>query len=358
MFGDFFLGLKHIVSKFKIKNKIVSVVPYGNGKINDTYLVVTSKKKKYILQKIKQERFCDIKKYVHKIKLISDYQRKNKANYKLHTIKLIATKSNKSFLRYKNNSYRVMKFIDGANISVPENQVQVYCLGYAVAEFEKSLLNLDFFPELYLENDLHNLQNHYRLFIEAIRYDFAKRVQKNQNAIKIVQKLYKKVSNIVKIIKKAKLPLRIVHNDTKLNNVIFNEKKTKIVAIVDFDNIGVGTVLNDFGDSVRSVCKVGTKPENIDFSFNYFRSYTKGYLKIAKSFLTNKEINCLHFAPLIISFELGIRFLTDYFNGDLYFKIKEENSNLINALNQFELSKIIIKNLKKLKKIVKKCEKT
>jgi len=309
------------------------------------------------LQKIKQERFCDIKKYIYKIKKVSRFQRKNKINYKLHTIKLIATKSNKSFLCYKNNYYRAMKFIEGANISVPENQVQVYCLGYAVAEFEKSLLSLDFFPELYLENDLHNLENHYKLFFEAIRFDIAKRVQNNQITIKIVQKLYKKVQKIVKIVKKAKLPLRIVHNDTKLNNVVFNEKKTKVVAVVDYDTIGVGTVLNDFGDSVRSVCKIGTKPENIDFSFNYFRAYTKGHLQIAKNFVTKKEIKCLHFAPLIISFELGVRFLTDYFNGDLYFKIKEENSNLINALNQFKLSKIIIKNLKKLKKIVKNCEK-
>ncbi len=329
-----------ICNKFSAEGAFLSAVLYGEGKINNTFLVTTALKngrtKKYILQRINTKIFSDVKLLMQKFSvLLKHFKSQKKAPLK--TLKLLQTKNKKIYLKYGNEYFRMMEYIDGECFSSIQKEEQLFEFGRAVGSFQKMLKGIAPDESFKIKQDLHNTPKHFVNFEKSIQINHNNRADECENDIAFIYRHRDMTDLFQSKIESGILPKRIVHGDTKLSNMIFDEAKIKVVGIIDYDSITSGSALHDFGDAVRSSCKIIKNDGTVTFNMERYNNFTKGYLSVANEFLTREEKRLLCVAPLQITYELGMRYLTDYLNGDIYFKIKEKGDNLKNARINFLL---------------------
>lgn len=365
--------LKNIESTFLIR-KIEQVTPVTAGNINSTYRVEAGDEN-YILQKINKSVFTKPEEVMQNIRRVSRFLEKKVllegGTTKKEVLHPIDTLDGTKFLIDENDDYwRMYDWIEGArtynNIDSPDI---FYKVGKAFGRFQKRLA--DFEAENLHEAipDFHNTPKRYTDFKLAILADKTGRLQaiKGQRnhplklAIDIIRS-YEDELNLLEVKKlSGELPIRVTHNDTKINNIMIDEETGEAVCVIDLDTVGPDTALVDFGDAIRSGAnKAGEEPEDISsavMDMNLFEAYTRGYLEEIlvvtddgkidnnpKKGLTENEIAMLHKAPKILTLELAMRFITDYLNGDEYFKLKEgqpKDFNLKRGLVQLNLAEDI-----------------
>lgn len=234
----------------------------------------------------------------------------------------------------------------------------MYTTGKALGKFQKYLS--DFPVDLLHETipDFHNTAKRYEEFLQVLKKDPVGRAKDISAEIDFLMTRGEETSILVDMIESGKLPLRVTHNDTKFNNIMIDNETNEGIAVIDLDTVMPGLSLYDFGDAVRSGASTAEEDETdlskVNFDLNLFENFTKGYLEEVRDSLTEIEIEYLPFSAKIISLELGMRFLMDYINGDIYFKVNSPNHNLDRARNQFKLVSDIEDNMDKLKEIVKK----
>ena len=327
-----------IASKFKLEGDILDVCQYGEGHINTTYLVTCSSKR-YIMQKINTTLFSETDKLMNNIKLVTEHINKNYPNEV--TLTLVNTLDGNPYLACEEGSFRVYDFIENSVcLQIVSNPNEFY---QSALTFGKFLNMLDTFDATQLYEILpnfHHTPTRFNALVEAIKNDKCKRLESVMDEVDFAL-AHKDITNIItELIANGSMPLKVTHNDTKLNNSLLEEGTFNGLAVIDLDTIMPGSICYDFGDSIRFGCN-SSKEDEIDlekvyFKMEYFEAYVKGFLSSLSS-ITEVEKDHLVTGAILMTYECGIRFLTDYLNGDTYFKIHRPNHNLDRCRTQFKL---------------------
>jgi thiamine kinase-like enzyme len=203
--------------------------------------------------------------------------------------------------------------------------------------------------------DFHNLEKRLDTFNKSVKADIAKRVNSVAGEIEFIRKRTEQMLTIPALIKAGKLPKRITHNDTKFNNILF-DSSDHASCIVDLDTVMPGSILFDFGDSIRTGANTADEDEKdllkVDINLPIYEAYTQGFIKSTKQSLTETEIANLAFSARFMTFIIGLRFITDYIDGDAYFRTSYPEHNLVRARVQFRLIEAMEKNAERMQQIV------
>ncbi len=352
-------SLKEVCAQFNVETTIEG---YGNGHINDTYLCEAAPR--VILQRINTKVFKNPYEVMENIANVTEHLRKKiiKAggNPDRETLNVIKTRDGKNYYQFDDeNFFRMYKFVeDSVSFETVENPIQLYHAGTAFGKFQNML---DDYPADSLFEtivDFHNTPERVKQLEAAISKNVAGRLVAVQSEINDALDYAKYASKITDEIAKGTVPLRVTHNDTKLNNVLFDKDTFEGVCVIDLDTVMPGSVLYDFGDALRFGASSGTEDEQdlskIWFDLEKFEQFAKGFLGQTAKCLTEKEIELLPMSALLMTYECGIRFLADYLNGDTYFKVHMENHNLYRARTQFKLVKDIESKFDEMHAIIKK----
>ncbi len=351
------MEIKEILKKFKI---VESVENYGNGHINDTYLVKSTPN--YILQRINTSIFKKPNEVMDNIEAVTKHlSKKIKAeggNPYRETLTVLPTIEGENFLRDGDDCYRVYRFIeDTVCYEQADTDEILYNAAFAYGKFLNMLSD---FPAKQLNEtivDFHNTPVRVKNFEQAISDNISGRLDDVKAEVEFARAREKEANLVVDLIASGEIPLKVTHNDTKLNNILFDVKTSKGLCVIDLDTVMPGSVLYDYGDALRfggsTAAEDETDLSKVEFSLDKFKAYTKGFLDAAKDSLNEKEIELLPFSIKLMSYECGIRFLSDHLNGDTYFKIHRENHNLDRCRTQFKLVADIEKKYDTMMKIVK-----
>lgn len=343
------LDLLKIASNFLVEANIASITPYGLGHINDTYYVKNSQNSgdDYLLQRINHLIFKDVPGLMNNISLVTAHLRKKLAEVPgadpdNEVLSLIMTHDYRCYLRgAEGNYWRMYKYIKNTkSIDVVETNEQAFEGGRILAKFQTMLFDLDINLLNDTIPDFHHIGLRLAAFNTALHADPAGRRKAVVSEIEFIQKRAERMSAILTLSNEARLPVRITHNDTKFNNILL-DADNKAQCMIDLDTVMPGYVAYDFGDAIRSI--INTAPEDeknldeIGLNIPLFEAFTKGYLSQAADFLTENELKSLPLSILLFPYMQGVRFLTDYLNGDTYYKTHFPGHNLQRARAQFRL---------------------
>ncbi len=362
-----YYDIPKIISQFNFSGNFISAEPYGCGHINDTFEVyfnLGGKRIRYILQRINHEVFKWPEQLMSNIHLVTSHLKekilKNGGDTQRETLNLVMTKEGKSYYKSEDNLYwRGYVFIEHATtyqlVTEPE---QLYHVGKAFGRFQRLLQD---FPIDVLHESIigfHDTRMRFDNLERAISEDAWGRASTTSDEITFARRCYQELKPVVDLIKGGSIPLRVTHNDTKLNNIMIDDKTGKGICVIDLDTVMPGTVLSDFGDSIRFGASTALEDETdlskVKVDLDLFERYASGFLNEASDILTPIEVNHLAIAGKLMTFECGIRFLEDYLNGDNYFKIAREGHNLDRARNQFELVRDMERKYDAMKTIIQK----
>ena len=345
MFRGEFMNYTAILKEFNINT---GITPYGNGHINDTFI---TDDQKFIFQKINTNVFKNPYELMENISRVTEFLKvqieKNGGDPSIETLTIIKTvKGENLALGEDGDAYRIYKFIPNSkSIETDKTIEDLREAGVGFGEFQ---LNLRDFPAAELHEvikDFHHTPKRVEALKKAISENLAGRRDSIKDDIDFALEKSEFASVVTEGIANGDIPLRVTHNDTKINNILFDSETRKATCVIDLDTVMPGSILYDFGDALRMGASTAAEDEidldKVSFDVEAFRAFAEGYLSKAKEFLTAKEIELLPFSAKLLTYECGIRFLTDYLNGDTYFKIHRENHNLDRARNQFKLVKDI-----------------
>lgn len=338
-----------IVKQFKIAGEYVDCNRYGEGHINDTFKLTmceNGKNVNYILQRINNKLFTDVEKLMRNIELVTDFCRenviKNGGDPLREVLTIIRTLDDKTYYFDGTNYFRVYIFIEEATTYQNVREVSdFYESAVAFGNFAKLLSDFDASQLFEVLPNFHNTKIRYKNFINAVEKDVCGRAKSVQKEIEWAKNLSHICGNIVDKIESGEIPLRVTHNDTKLNNVMIDDKTGKGLTVIDLDTIMPGSVCYDFGDSIRFGCNNCAEDEpdtsKVQFQIDLYEAYLKGYLSAFGDSITKIERENLPMGAILMTYECGIRFLTDYLEGDVYFRTHREGQNLDRAHTQFKL---------------------
>ncbi|MBQ8173864.1 MAG: aminoglycoside phosphotransferase family protein [Clostridia bacterium] len=356
------LTVGEIVSHFSVTLDNEELIPYGNGHINETYVV--GKKKKYILQRINTNVFSDPKVMMDNIIAVTAHLRKKIAvtggDPDRETLTPIYTKEGKPYLIAEDGKcYRMYLFVEALCFDRVENAHQLYHAARAFGRFQRYLddFSADVLHEVIPR--FHDTPNRFAQLTEAIRENRVGRLADVQAEVDFALSREADTHIVVDAIAAGEVPLRVTHNDTKLNNVMFDAKTGEGLCVIDLDTVMPGSLLYDFGDALRFGANAGDEDE-LDLSKIYFRmdcfeEFARGFIEELGDTLTPHEIELLPFSVKLMTYECGIRFLADHLNGDTYFRVHREGHNLDRCRTQFALVADIEKRMDDMKAIVARC---
>lgn len=340
----------------------------GSGHINDTYAVhykiKNGEKHRYVLQRINQNVFKNPEKLMCNIEGVTKYLReiilRSNGNPGRETLTFLQTPQGKLYYKDDSDKYwRVYHFIDRASTyQTIENPKHFYASGKAIGKFQKLLENYPANTLCETIPDFHNTAKRFNDLLQAIENDKMGRVKETGEEIAFAMARKEDTTVLLNLLKEEKLPLRVTHNDTKLNNILIDDETGEGICLIDLDTVMPGLALYDFGDSIRFGANHAAEDEKdltkVRFDIELFEEFAKGYLEEAGQSQTETEIEYLPFSSKLMTLECGIRFLTDYLNGDTYFKIEREGQNLDRCRTQFKLVADMEEKMEEMKQIVKK----
>jgi len=362
------IEMQEILSNFNIKGKFISCVNFGLGDINLSYEVIFNENgtpKKYLLQRINHKVFRNIEGLINNISLVTEYL-KNKileegGNPTRETLTLIKTKNGQNFYYDEEvkKYFRLYLFIEEAITFEKTDDLAVLKeAGRAISHFVEQLADFDNSQLISVIPNLHNSVRHYENLFDSLKKDNFYRSKLIEQEVAFVKERESELHVIKNLIANQKIPLRVTHNDTKLNNILFESKNKKAICIIDLDTIMPGTVLFDYGDAIRYAASTSLEDEKdlskVKLDIKKFEAFTEGYLTAGPLVLNQTELDYLVFAAKIVTLECGIRFLTDFLNGDVYFKTSRAQQNLDRARTQFKLVEEMEKHYETLLTIVQK----
>lgn len=345
-------------------NQYVGHKVISKGHINTTFVLYFdygNKVKRFLLQEINTAVFKEPEKLMKNISKVTTFALKKLKNktkkYKNKTLRIYKNKNKETFVKLSDNSYwRVYHYIENSvSIDKTKDNLIMYEAGKVIGNFYNIYNNYDSRKIYEVINDFHNTPKRYQSFIDStINNPLYKTCENEINFI--INNKY--ISDLIqKLIDSKKMPIRVSHNDTKLNNIMFEYKSNKGICLVDLDTIMPGCICFDFGDFIRSACNSSFEDEEdlskVNFMIDQFTSFSNGFIEKTKGFITDIEINNLVNGAIVMTYECGMRFLTDYLNNNIYFKISYENQNLIRAKTQLHLCNQMICNKGKLENIIK-----
>lgn len=332
--------MSDVLKAFKFDGEAVSKEPYGSGHINSTFLVVTNTGKRYILQKINNKIFPDVEGLMNNITLVTEHLKK-KYTEPRRVLNLIKTIDDKSFAEVDGEYWRAYDFVeDSLCLQLPENNDDFYESAVAFGSFGEALSDFPVEKLVEVIPDFHNTPSRFKKFHEVLEKDPLGRAALVQEEIKFCLDREEEMGTLQRLRDEKVLPDRVTHNDTKLNNVLLDKDTRKNLCVIDLDTVMPGLCLYDYGDSIRFGASTALEDEKdlskVSMSLDLFKIYTNGFVSALPN-LTKEEKENLPLGAKTMTFECGMRFLTDYLDGDHYFAVHREGHNLDRARTQFKL---------------------
>lgn len=357
--------MRNIAANFCIDHTgLVEVKPFGSGHINNTFRVVFTqdgKEDKYIFQRINTHVFRNPDQLMENITRVlkhTDEKLAGQPDCERRCIHLVPARDGRMYYSSGTECWRSYHYISDARpCENPENTEQAYQASKAFGKFQYLLADL---PGKRLHEtipDFHNTPSRFADFMQALTEDKCHRAAFCRPEIEFARKNAWIAPVLLELQQKGELPERITHNDTKLNNVLLDEHTGEGLCVIDLDTVMPGLSLYDFGDMVRSSISPAAEDETdlslIQVRPDVFRALVRGFLEGAQGCLTRREIEMLPFAGILITYENGLRFLSDYLAGDVYYRTERENQNLDRCRTQFTLVQRLLEKEDELNAIVK-----
>ena len=335
-----------IVGHFLIEGTVVKVEPLGNGLINDTYKVTTAEADKpdYVLQRINHAIFQDVDLLQHNIEVVTAHIRQKlvesgTTDINRKVLRFIPTESGKTYYFDGTSYWRLMVFIPRAQTFETVNAAYSYDAGKAFGHFQAMLADL---PEQLGETipNFHNMEFRLQQLHEAVQADAAGRVKEMQPYLDEIERRAAYMCQAEQLYREGRLPKRICHCDTKVNNMMFDENG-EVLCVIDLDTVMPNFIFSDYGDFLRTAANTAAEDEpdlsKIGFNTEIYEAFSSGYLESASTFLTPLEKDLLPYAVALFPYMQCVRFLADYLNGDTYYKIQYPEHNLVRTRAQFRL---------------------
>lgn len=351
---DFIKEYKEICELFAIDGEVKSIEAYGSGHINRTFLVTTDKDKRYIFQVMNTNVFKDTEALMNNIYSVTEYLR----SIGVETMDFIATRSGKRYYN-GNPSCRMYRFIENTVTYQRVTDSKAFkSSGRAFGQFQNHLAHFDASMLVEIIPNFHNTPKRFETFKKALAADVCGRAKYCKNEIDFFLSHADTYSKVIDGLADGSIPLRVTHNDTKLNNVLMDEKTNEARAIVDLDTVMPGSMLYDFGDSIRFGASTAEEDEKdlnkVHFDIYLYEAYASGFCPEVKESITEAEIELLPYSAYLITAECGMRFLTDYLSGDTYFPVKYPEHNIVRARTQIRLASEMEQQLEPMLAIARK----
>ena len=362
--------VREAIDGFKLHGELKECIRYGSGHINDTYRLTyeTSQgTKRYILQRMSRNIFKKPVELIENISGVTSWLRKkiieNGGDPERETLTLVKSQTGLPYFVDSDGEYwRVYLFIEGATCyDAVKDDNDFYQSAVAFGHFQQLLA--DYPAETLHETikDFHDTKKRFQTLKNAIEKDSCHRAESVKEEIAFALQ-HEYLANVFgELLAKGEVPLRVTHNDTKLNNVMIDLETGKGICVVDLDTVMPGLAMNDFGDSIRFGASTALEDEKdlskVSCDMELYEIYVKGFLESCGDKLSAKEIEMLPMGAKVMTYECGIRFLTDYLEGDHYFKIDREEHNLDRCRTQFKLVADMEQKWDTMQTIVKKYQK-
>ena len=339
--------LKIVFSKFNDSTEIESYQELASGHINDTYLIKTTENTYFILQKINQGVFKDVPGLINnKVNVSKHIQEKfshlSESERSRKVLSFIETLKGESFFYGKSGGYwNMMVYItDSVTHETVKNEEVAYEGGKLLGDFLNLTSDFEATKLTEVIPKFHDIPFRYSQYYEALEGASTERIILAKHIIDKVETLKEEMHILQKLKESGEVKTRVTHNDTKISNILF-DKNNKGLCVIDLDTVMPGIVHYDFGDAIRTICNTAAEDEKdldlVNFNFSYYKAYVKGFLDKMQSSLSLVDIKNLPLAAKTMIFIIGLRFITDYLNGDIYFKTAYDEHNLNRAKNQFKL---------------------
>ncbi len=356
--------LTEIVSQFSITGTVSQVEPMGAGLINDTYRVLTKEQESpdYVLQRINHAIFTNVEMLQNNILMVTEHIRRKLTEQGETDIDrkvlhfLPAKESQKTYWFDGANYWRVMVLIPNAKTYETVNPAYSYQAGLAFGNFQAQLADMPEKPGEIIPH-FHDMEFRLGQLRDAVKANAAGRVSEVQYFLDEIEKRADEMCKAERMHREGKLPKRVCHCDTKVNNMMFDENG-KVLCIIDLDTVMPNYIFSDYGDFLRTSANTGLEDdenlEQVNFNMEIFKAFTEGYLKGAP-FLTQVEIENLPYAATLFPYMQCVRFLADYINGDTYYKIKYPLHNLVRTKAQFKLMQSAEEHLQEMHAFIDGC---
>ncbi|MEN8202140.1 MAG: phosphotransferase [Bacteroidota bacterium] len=359
-------SVQNIAGQFATEGKISEILSHGGGHINDSYRLVndTEGQTDYLLQRVNHHVFKDVDLLMRNMVIVTDHVRaKVKMTYpeevERRSLTIVPTADGKSYFRDpEGNFWRVLHFIDNHLVFESTTDPDIAYQGaHTFGAFTTMLNDLQAEKMGTVIPDFHNMNWRLTQLKESIRKDAAGRLKFVKEEISYVESRSKMMLTIHELGEKGAIPLRVTHNDTKISNVLFDNKR-KGLCVIDLDTIQPGYVTSDFGDGIRTLTNTGEEDdENLDrvtMDLELYEAFASGFLDSTREILLDTEKDALLYAGLLFPYMQAVRFLIDYLDGDTYYKVKHPEHNLVRTRAQLKLTKDGEDKMDKLKAIIKK----
>jgi hypothetical protein len=349
--ADFLPLLKSIINQFLLHGEFEAAQPYGSGHINATFLSTWNQagaRVRYLHQRINEQIFTHPEKVMENIARVTRHiaavlKEEDSGEISRRTLTVVPSRDGKLWVRDSSGGWwRTYLFIEGAHtLELASSSEEVRLLGKCIGHFQKQLANLG--GERLHETipDFHNMESRYRRFYESVSRDPCGRVRRAEGEISFMRENEQRGAVLIRALQEGRIPERICHNDTKMNNILIGDDNVQILCVADLDTVMPGTSLFDVGDLVRTAATRAEEDEwdlaRVSFDLPRCITLLKGYLSEAADFLTSEEKKLLAESGRNITQIMGLRFLTDYLEGDKYYRISRPDHNLDRCRNQIAL---------------------
>jgi len=356
-----------IASKFSIEGEIAEIKPLGEGFINDTFTVKTvgDNDPDYLFQRKNKNIFKDVPSMMDNILKVTTHLKAKVAaaggDVMREAMTLTPTKEGQLYFKDEEGEFWAMCLFIKDNIGYEsaDSPELAFSGGKGIGKFQSMLSDMTE-PLVDILPGFHNIRFRFKQWDEVLKNDPSGRKKDLSKEIAWVEDRREEMLNFWKLVENGTIPTRVTHNDTKINNILF-DKKGDVLCVIDLDTVLNSTVLNDFGDAMRSYTNTGLEDdenlENVGMDFEIFKGFAQGYLQEATSFLTESELEYLAFSAKYITYEQVLRFLMDYIDGDKYYKTKSTEHNLIRTHAQYKLLVSMEEQFSEMKMFVEDCNK-
>lgn len=335
-----------VAGHFIDPKSIEDIQPLGNGLINDTYRIVVNGEPKYVLQRINNAVFTDVDMLQNNIETVTNHIRQKYVKQGVRDIgrkvlHFLKADTGKTYVVEDGKYWRVMDFIADSYTYDAVTPEYAYYAGRSFSDFESLLSDLEE-PVGEIIPDFHNIEFRLKQLDEAIAVDRVGRMKDPEvlNYVAKIQAVADEMCLGERLYREGKLPKRICHCDTKVNNMLF-DKEGNVLCVIDLDTVMPSFVFSDFGDFLRSAANTGAEDDpnldNIHFNMGIFKAFAKGYLEGTKAFLLSIEKENLPYAATLFPYMQAVRFFADYINGDTYYKIRYPEHNMVRTRAQWKL---------------------
>ncbi len=357
--------LKNVSANYNLKGELAEYHCCVSGHINDTYrvefIIVKNSDiyKEYIFQRMNDYVFKEPIKVMDNIKAITMHIKSKQTESDCGIINFIDNNDGKNYTFYEGRYWRVCPFVENSvSYEFADDAKVLNSAGYAFGRFQYLLSD---FPMDKLHEtipDFHNTKKRLNDFFDMVALDPFGKVKDLKKEIEFFEKYRSLASTLVNMEEKGELPLRVIHNDTKYNNILMDKDTCKPLCVIDLDTVMPGLTMYDFGDAIRFAANTAVEDETdlskVGLNMENYKEFTKGFISASKDFLTKNELDNMALGAIVITIELASRFLADHINGDKYFRIHRENHNLDRARCQIKLAEDMLDKYDKMCEIVQK----